>query len=88
MRSRYFCLSDGLFHPLPPRREEFDGVDGVDFVAGGDEAGQVLGHGTGLDGVEAGALESVGKAAELGSVVQLAALAQGARPGKNGRHGI
>ena len=52
------------------------------------EADQILRHRALIQGREAGLLELVGKLLQLRQAVELAALAQGARPGEDGRHRV
>ena len=53
-----------------------------------DETGKVLRHDACADGVEARGLELIGKRRKVGKTVELAAFAQRAGPGEDGRHGV
>ena len=72
------------------------GADGLDELGAVDSLGvnafhqvhEVLGNDTGVEGVEASALELVTKVHELLDTVLLTALAQGAAPCKDGSHGV
>ena len=59
----------------------------VTSVKVGDE-GQILGHFALGDGVQGGLFQLVGEGHQFGDAVQLTALAQSARPRKDGGHGV
>lgn len=73
-------------------------LDGVEVLGGGDVVlatglaagqGQILGHdAVDVDGVNAGALEGLGKGDDVGGLVELTALDEAAGPGKDGGDGV
>ena len=86
-RKAMFCAASCVQQLLQTRADQGDQrvvVGAVGIVGRVAEHGQILGEVTLLEHVQSRPLQAVGEAPQRGDAVQLAPLAQGARPGEHG----
>src|SRR2546430_7999435 len=84
------CIGANLCHRLRKvvRNLVEEAGGGEPALVGADQQRKVLGHGAGLDGVDADVLQRVGELRELHIVVELGAVGEATRPGEDRGDGV